>query len=352
MQGTRTRHDRYGRLREQVLPDGRSVSYSYDLGRETTVGDGLTIDMLRRGVITTLLRNGVFMQNARLNAFNEQVEETDALGNITAYGFDSWGRRVSTSLPEAEVWETCKGPPVRTRATERATFSDNDEVLTITDALGNRITKNYDKHGRVTEIRGPDDAIGEQRIYDDGFDPLILGGGLDPVLDLPGGVPVPGRTVEVPRRPRSVQTLDGMGNAYIVWLDALDRPYRQKAADDTESLTEFDDRGRELRRTNATGEIVTMGYDWLDRLVMMSVDSGTAIATETREYDLRGNLVRAVDADGEVRLRTFDAMNRLLSESVGDPARRTPLTIARHQYDENGRIAESDPERRSHGLSL
>lgn len=339
--GTRTRHDRFGQLREQVLPDGRVVSHSYDLGRETTAGDGLTVDLLRRGVITTLLRNGLLMRNARLNAFGEQVEEVDALGNITTYGFDAWGRRVSTTLPETEVWDGCAGPPLRKRTTERATFSDNDDVLTITDTLGNRVTKQYDRHGRVTEIRGPDDTIREQRIYDDGFDSLILDDLLDPVPDLPGGVLTPGRTAEETFRPRSVQTLDGMGNTYTVWLDAFDRPYRQKAADGTESLTQFDDRGREARRTTPTGEIVTMGYDWLDRPVAISVDSGTGTATETREYDPRGNLVRTVDADGEVRLRTFDAMNRLLAETLGDPARRTPLTIARHEYDDNGRIAES-----------
>ncbi|MDQ1901207.1 RHS repeat-associated core domain-containing protein [Paracoccus sp. WLY502] len=339
--GTRTRHDRFGRLREQVLPDGRLVSHSYDLGRETTTGDGLTIDLLRRGTVTTLLRNGVLMNSARLNAFGEQVEETDALGNITTHGFDPWGRRVSTTLPEAEVWDTCQGPPIRKRATERATFSDTDEVLTITDALGNRVTKKYDAHGRLTEIRGPDGVVQEQRVYDDGFGALLPDDLLEPFGDRPGGVTIPGRMLQIAVRPRSVQTLDGMGNAYTVWIDALDRPFRQQAPDGTESLAEFDDRGRESRRTTPTGETVTMGYDWLDRPVRLDVDSGAGIATERREYDLRGNLVRTTDADGEVRQRSFDAMNRLLAETIGDPARRTPLTIARHEYDGNGRIAES-----------
>lgn len=339
--GTRTRHDRFGRLREQVLPDGRLVSHSFDLGRETTTGDGLTIDLLRRGTITTLLRNGLFLESERLNAFGEQVEKTDALGTVTAFGFDPWGRRVSTTLPETEVWDKCEGPPLRATATERATFSDNDEVLTITDPLGNRVTKQYDSHGRVTEILGPDGAIREQRIYDDGLASPILDDLLDPVLDLPGGAVMPGRVVQVGFRPRSVQTLDGMGNAYAVWFDALDRPFRQQAPDGTESLTEYDDRGRESRRTAPTGEIVKMAYDWLDRPVRLEVDSGSGTATETRGYDLRGNLVRSVDADGEMRLRSFDAMNRLLAETLGDPSRRTPLTIARNEYDDNGRIAES-----------
>lgn len=48
--GTRTRHDRHGRLRQQTLPDGRLIDYSFDLGRETTVGDGLTIELLQRDV--------------------------------------------------------------------------------------------------------------------------------------------------------------------------------------------------------------------------------------------------------------------------------------------------------------
>lgn len=339
--GTRSQHDRHGRLRQQTLPDGRIISYAFDVGRETSIGDGLTIDMLQRAVDTTVLRNGVLLNSTRVNAFNEQIEEGDALGNITAHGFDSWGRRISTTTPEAEVWESCQGPPVRKRATERATYSDNDEVLTITDALGNRITKRYDPHGRVTEIAGPDGVVHESRNYDDAFEPLILGGGPGPVIDLPRKDPTPDKPGKTAFRTRSVQTLDGMGNTYTVWIDALDRSYRQKAPDGTESLMEFDNWGREWRRTTPTGEIVTMTYDWLDRPVTLTVNSGAATATETRAYDLRGNLLRALDADGEVRLRSFDVMNRLRSETVGDPARRTPLSIANNTYDEYGRIEEA-----------
>jgi YD repeat-containing protein len=244
-----------------------------------------------------------------------------------------------TTPPEAEVWERCEGPPVRKRATERAAFSDNDEVLTLTDALGHRIAKRYDRHGRVTEIVGPDDVVQETRIYDDAYEPLIIRDDvLGPLIDFRGNNQLPDKP---PFRSRSVQTLDGMGNSYTVWIDALDRSYRQKAPDGTESLMEFDDRGREWRRTTPTAEIVTMTYDWLDRPITLTVDSGAATATETRAYDLRGNLLRAVDADGEVRLRTFDVMNRLLSETVGDPAKRTPLTIANNTYDEHGRVDET-----------
>ena len=119
-----------------------------------------------------------------------------------------------------------------------------------------------------------------------------------------------------------------MGNAYTAWLDALDRPYRQKAADGTGCLTEFDDRGRPARRVSPTGEIVTMDYDWLDCPVVVTVASEAGIATERRDYDAHGNLVRSVDADGEVRQRSFDAMNRLLVATLGGPAQRKPLTIA------------------------
>ena len=49
---------------------------------------------------------------------------------------------------------------------------------------------------------------------------------------------------------------------------------------------------------------------------------------------MRGNLLRAVDADGEVRQRSYDVMNRVVSETLGDPARRTPLTLAQNVYDE------------------
>jgi RHS repeat-associated protein len=347
--GTRTQHDRHGRLRQQTLPDGRLIDYSFDLGRETTVGDGLTIDLLQRDVHTTLLRNGTLINSSRLNAFDEPIEEGDALGNVTSHGFDSWGRRISTTTPEAEVWEKCEGPPVRKRATERATYSDNDEVLTMTDALGNRITKRYDRHGRVLEIVGPDQVVQETRIYDDAYD-LLIQPDID-VIDLPIDLlshdrgPNQSRAPDKPDkpqlRPRSVQTLDSMGNTYTLWIDALDRGYRARAPDGTETLTVFDDRGRESRRTMPTGEIVTMTYDWLDRPVMLALDSGTATAIESREYDVRGNLLRALDTDGEVRQSNYDVMSRLQRESLGNPAKRTPLTVVQNVYDEHGRIAET-----------
>ena len=62
---------------------------------------------------------------------------------------------------------------------------------------------------------------------------------------------------------------------------------------------------------------------------------------ETRDYDARGKLVRAVDADGEVRLRGYDVMGRLLTETIGDPAKRTPMTVKRNSYDPYGRLAET-----------
>lgn len=327
--GTRTRHDRHGRLREQTLPDGRLIKYSFDLGRETTVGDGLTIDLLQRDVYTTLLRNGALINSSRLNAFDERIEESDALDNVTSHGFDSWGRRISTTTPEAEVWEKCEGPPVRKRATERATYSDNDEVLTMTDALGHRITKRHDRQGRVIEIIGPDEVVQETRIYDDAYDPRTFGGDFDPGMDKPQF------------RPRSVQTLDSMGNSYTLWIDALDRGYRARAPDGTETLTEFDDRGRESRRTMPTGETITMTYDWLGRPVTLALDSGTTTAIESREYDIRGNLLQALDADGEIRQRSYDVMSRLQRERLGNPAKRTPLAIIQNVYDEHGRIAET-----------
>ncbi len=336
--GTRTRHDRHGRLRQQTLPDGRLIDYSFDLGRETTVGDGLTIDLLERDVHTTLLRNGALVNSSRLNAFDERIEEGDALGNVTSHGFDSWGRRISTTTPEAEVWEKCEGPPVRKRGSERATYSDNDEVLTMTDALGNRITKRHDRYGRVIEIVGPDQVVQETRIYDDAYDPKSFGGNFDPWVDKPQ---TPGESDNPKFRPRSVQTLDSMGNTYTLWIDALDRGYRARAPDGTETLTVFDDRSREARRTMPTGEIVTMTYDWLDRPVTLALDSGTATAIESREYDVRGNLLQALDADGEIRQRNYDVMSRLQRESLGNPAKRTPLSVMQNVYDEHGRIAET-----------
>ena len=344
--GTRTLHDRHGRLRQQTLPDGRLIDYSFDLGRETTVGDGLTIDLLQRDVHTTLLRNGTLINSSRLNAFDERIEEGDALGNVTSHGFDSWGRRTSTTTPEAEVWEKCEGPPVRKRATERATYSDNDEVLTMTDALGNRITKRHDRHGRVIEIVGPDEVVQETRIYDDAYD-LLIQPDIDVPIDLqshdrgPNKSRTPDRPDKPKFRPRSVQTFDSMGNTYTLWIDALDRGYRARAPDGTETLTVFDDRGRELRRTMPTGEIVTMTYDWLDRPVTLALDSGTVTAIESREYDVRGNLLQALDADGEIRQRSYDVMSRLQRERLGNHAKRTPLTVMQNVYDTHGRIAET-----------
>ena len=224
--GTRSRHDRHGRLREQTMPDGRLTTHSFDLGRETSSGDGLVIDLLQRGVRTTVMRNGALLNSTRVNAFDERIEEGDALGNVTTHSFDIWGRRTASTFPETANWATCDATSVRERASERVTYSVNDEVLSIVNPLGKSVTKRYDPHGRVTEIIGPDGVTQETRIYDDAYEPITLPTGpLPPILDR-------GRTVEVSDnvrlRPRSVQTLDAMGNKYTIWLDALDRVYRRK----------------------------------------------------------------------------------------------------------------------------
>ena len=269
--GARSQYERFGRLLEQTTPDGRVFSHSYDLGRETTVGDGVTVDLEKRGVEATLLRNGAITQSTRVNACDEQVAITDALGKTSTYSYDSFGRRVATGAPETEVWESCEGPSSRKIATERVSYSDNDEVLTITDALGKVTTKRYDEYGRVIEIVGPDGVTQETRVYDDAYDPRKF-------PDPPGGSKEP---KPAPQRPRSVATSDAMGNSYTVWIDALDRAFRQRAPDGSQSATEYDARGREWRRISPTGEIVTMTYDWLDRAV--------AVEVELRRIESRGD---------------------------------------------------------------
>lgn len=336
--GTRTQHDRHGRYRLQTLPDGRTIDYAFDLGSETSTGDGVSVELRQRGVTTTVLRNGVLLSSSKTNAFDETIQDTDALGHITTHSFDQWGRRIATTTPETDVWATCDGPALRMSARERATFSDNDEVLTITDALGRVVTKRYDRHGRVTEIIGPDGVTQETRVYFDAYKPLSIPG-IEPI---PGAGSIQGiERGNTDFRPRTVATSDAMGNMHTVWIDALDRVYRQRAPDGTEVSISFDSLGRESRRITPTGETVAMRYDWLDRPVTLTVNSGGAIATETREYDVRGNLLRAVDADGEIRERRYDAMDRLLKETLGDPEQRKPLTIVRNSYDESGRIDES-----------
>ena len=98
---------------------------------------------------------------------------------------------------------------------------------------------------------------------------------------------------------------------------------------------DYDDQGRLVSLTDATGQASQMSYDPVHSAETVRDQLGNPT---TYVYDDRGNIVTEIDASGGVSQRTYDANNNLLTET--DPLGRTTTFT----YDAHGnRLTETDP---------
>jgi RHS repeat-associated protein len=103
---------------------------------------------------------------------------------------------------------------------------------------------------------------------------------------------------------------------------------------------EYDDAGRLVRETDASGKTVSFSHD-LD--AMREVITDRLSNTTVHEYNARGDMVRTIDALGGVTKRTFDSSGNLLSQT--DPQGMTSTFT----YDaQDNRLTETDPLGNTH----
>ncbi|WP_170991221.1 DNRLRE domain-containing protein [Herbidospora galbida] len=223
---------------------------------------------------------------AEVNAFGEITELTDALGKITAFGYDLAGRQT-----------------------------------TVTDPLGNQTATAYDLAGRPTSIANKDDSGTVLRTRALSFD-----------LD---GHPT--------------GTVDAEGHTHTAAYDALGRLTQMvEPVSAGQSITTsfgYDAAGAQTRYTDGRGNATITTYNTLG-LVESVIEPATAAypnagdRTWTTGYDANGNAVTQSQPGGVVISRTFDNLGRLTGQtgSGGGSATTEAKTFG---YDLAGRVTSA-----------
>ncbi len=220
------------------------------------------------------------------------TSQTDALGNVTACGFDAFGNQVSQSLPDPNTGAQDGGQLTTTYGYDL----DGNEI-SATDPMHNVTTIGYDAFGNQISQSLP-----------------------NPTTGLAGG-------------PTTSYTFDAMGD--VLSLTDPDG--------NTTSWT-YDGLGDETSQS----EVVSLGYYPGTQTL-----EPTITATSTYQYDLDGNLTESVDANanapagygftGEVNTYSYNATNQETGESwygntTDAAAGGDNVGSIAHSYDAEGRM--------------
>jgi RHS repeat-associated protein len=231
---------------------------------------------------------------------------TDALGHVTDYDYDNYGRLVKTTTALGTVDQSVEQYEYNLAGNKTASidalghrtsyvYNSMNMLLQSTDALGNTTTYNYDKMGHQTSMT---DALGH--VTKMTYDKL---GRLVSTIDANGGT--------------NTDAYDNNGNLLAV-TDALGRVTQYQ----------YDSRNRMIGTVSADGGINPTLYDASDNIVG-SIDS---LGHKTQKvYDSRNRLDRELDALGNQTKYSYDAANELISTT--DALGHTTT----YQYDELGR---------------
>ena len=167
----------------------------------------------------------------------------------------------------------------------------------ITNALGNKTTFEYDDFGSLTKVTAPDGSATLMRYDEHG---------------------------------KRTSLTNALGET---WTYAYDEFGNQTSRTSPEGRTEkraYDKLGNMLAVTDAAGGVTRFEYDGAGRLVRSTTASGV---TTTYEYDANGNVVGIAGPGGTVK-REFDEHGRLTGVTLPNGTER------RMAYDRYGNLAE------------
>ncbi|MDH1128657.1 DUF6531 domain-containing protein, partial [Enterobacter sp. GD03975] len=267
-----------GNVTEIVLPDGRSVRFSYNDQLQliaTTGTDGLR-------------SRQEFDRQGRL------TQETSRHGDITRYFYDSPDSERPSATEDA------------TGSRRHMTWSRYGQLLTLTDCSGYRTRYEYNRFGQVTAIHR-EEGLSQYRTYDER-------GWLVSQKDAAGHE----TRYEYSLAGDLTAVVHPDGSRLTTEYDAAGHPVSTTGGGLTRRM-EYDPAGRVTRLVNENGAGTTFAYDLLDRLVQ---ECGFDGRTQRHHYSATGQLIRSED-ESLVTLWHYDVSDRLVYRTVnGEEAER------------------------------
>ncbi|MBQ9625350.1 MAG: RHS repeat protein, partial [Clostridia bacterium] len=303
-------YDLEGRMTSSVDALGNKINYEYD----------------GKGNMTKLVfSDGTFVLYT-YDANGNKTSMTDPKGNVTKYEYDGIGNVIKTIFPDGTEQISKYDGNLNLLSVITAnklkvsyTYDANGNKTSETDALGNVTRFEYDTHNRPVKEILPTGAV---RIYEyDAFTGLVTKAtdetGLvrEIIYDRAGNILEQrlsdGSTItnEYDAMNRLTKQTDAEGGVTTYTYDAVGNiTSRTNALGGKESYT-YDGNGNVLTVTDAAGGQTKYEYDALSR-----IESETNVlgGKTTYEYDVTGNLVKQTDPLGNSESYTYDESGNLI----------------------------------------
>ncbi|MDP9409956.1 MAG: hypothetical protein M3P70_05530, partial [Actinomycetota bacterium] len=284
-------YDGRGRVNRVLDALGRERKSTYDSSsnviERTSAKGNKTIDTyypatsnLMKSQLPTGAASVLEYSDAALKYF--PTKTTNPQGNALALDYDAKGNleSVTDSMP----------PPGRTVLT----YNANGTVATSTDPRGKVTTYGFDGAGNLTTVTPPS--------------------------------PLKPTTITYDGLSRVDTVTDGKGQVTNVDYDILDRPVLTTFTDGLAVTNDYDDGGRLISRSDATGT-TTYAYDALNRPTQENLPGGR---TNAYTYDGVGNLTSMADVAGTVSYR-YNPVN--LVDQLTEPG--GSITTFAYDNDDN-----------------
>lgn len=310
-------YDAAGRLSAETDAEGRTTRFAYDAnGNRTSVTDAngkvtsFEYDALNRLVRTTLPSgnsstiawnlNGtkrsetdeagnttVYGYNALLR-LNQVTQTTTATAQVTVFGFDSVGNKISQIDAEGRLtrWEYDTG----NRLAAYILPAGQKAVYTY-DARGNR-TSHTSFDGKVTTTS-----------YDSLNQPIV---------------------VVRPDGTRVTSSYTGSGQLASTTVEGGSGAGIQQGT----TKYSYDAQDRLTRQLNPDGSFLAYAYDKNSNIIERSTNAGTSLYA----YDPSGRLSSVTDSAGKATRYTYDAVGRVATVATPNGITST------YSYDPNGRL--------------
>ncbi|MBD2871222.1 RHS repeat domain-containing protein [Paenibacillus arenilitoris] len=364
-------YDDYGNVLQSTNANGITTTYTYDPVKKWMLSERMQVDANRftytshtrntQGDITqTTIRNdnesGAILQQISYNNF-------DSHGNVTSItvlnGDKSTHKVVEYDASYLNAFPTSQSVTVTNADNETSTITTRAEYDRLTgnvtasiDGNNNRTEYKYDKLGRIKQVLHPDGKI-LSAAYDDtlntvtitdvaGNRTLTRWNGLgwkeeEGVIDNEGYQ----RRVQLVYDPhgRVIESKDALDNRVQMEYDAWSRPTKTIEADNSESITTYNDALRIVTRTDAVGYTQHETYDKFGRLEKVeeqSIASGGIRLISQNVYDpVNGLVVQQTDANNETTTFAYDQLGQLSKVT------NAMLESTSYAYDMAGNLIET-----------